>query len=238
MGQLRIMLDVTRNKSHAEVVLSSHEPFIPGTTTMFPEVVHGIRELWKDAGVRRSFDKSFEYQLNDSAAYFFENMERIMSRDYVPNSNDVLRSRVRTTGITETQIRVENVAYKEKFLGCSLGSGSHQRRNREQRVFKCAFQYESNATRISFLSCREVLPPKTKANSGCVGFVLKSTFRNTLFPISALMTVRPYCSLHLNCSSVQTVTKPKYTMLVDRGLMPLLPKSIQIRQYLIFRLLW
>ena len=43
---------------------------------------------------------------------FFENMERIMSRDYIPNSNDVLRSRVRTTGITETQIRVENVAYK------------------------------------------------------------------------------------------------------------------------------
>eukprot|EP00116_Pleurobrachia_bachei_P019414 sb/3479676/ len=35
---------------------------------------------------------------------------------------------------------------------------------------------------------RSVLPPKTKANSGCVGFVLKSIFRNTLFPISALTT--------------------------------------------------
>eukprot|EP00116_Pleurobrachia_bachei_P015272 sb/3475534/ len=66
-----------------------------------------------------------------------------------------------------------------------IWSDRHQRRNREQRVSECAFQYESNATEISFLSYRE------KANSGCVGFVLKSTFRNTLFPISALMTVRP-----------------------------------------------
>ena len=43
----------------------------------------------------------------------------------------------------------------------TLVSDRHQRRNREQRVPECAFQYESNATGISFLSCREVLPPDT-----------------------------------------------------------------------------
>ena len=38
---------------------------------------------------------------------------------------------------------------------------------------------------------RRYFPTRYKVNSGCVGFVLKGTFRNTLFPISALMTVRP-----------------------------------------------
>ena len=43
---------------------------------------------------------------------FFDNMSRIMSKDYVPTFNDVLRSRVRTTGIIETQIQVDDVSYR------------------------------------------------------------------------------------------------------------------------------
>ena len=35
-----------------------------------------------------------------------------MSKDYVPTFNDVLRSRVRTTGIIETQIQVDDVSYR------------------------------------------------------------------------------------------------------------------------------
>ena len=68
MGQLRIMLENPRNKMHAEVVLSRTEVFTPGSTDLLPDMVMALKELWKDGGVRRSFDKSFEYQLNDSAA--------------------------------------------------------------------------------------------------------------------------------------------------------------------------
>ena len=44
------------------------EPFLAGTTDLNPDIVTAIKELWRDGGIRRSFDKSFEYQLNDSAA--------------------------------------------------------------------------------------------------------------------------------------------------------------------------
>jgi hypothetical protein len=37
--------------------------------------------------------------LNDSAAYFFENVERLASPDYVPTDQDILRSRAKTTGL-------------------------------------------------------------------------------------------------------------------------------------------
>lgn len=117
MGQLRIMLETPRNKHHAEVLLTKMDLFLPGTAEMHPDIALAIRELWKDGGVRKSFDKSFEYQLNDSAAYFFENQVRILERNYVPTFGDVLRSRVRTTGIIETNMLVEHVSYRIYDVG-------------------------------------------------------------------------------------------------------------------------
>jgi hypothetical protein len=49
--------------------------------------------------------------LNDSAGYFLDSLERISKSEYVPTEQDVLRTRVRTTGIVEIQFlyKVENV---------------------------------------------------------------------------------------------------------------------------------
>ena len=41
--------------------------------------------------------------LNDSAGYFLDSLERIGKSEYVPTEQDVLRTRVRTTGIVEIQ---------------------------------------------------------------------------------------------------------------------------------------
>jgi len=43
-----------------------------------------------------------KYHLNESASYFFENIDRFMAPDYVATYQDVLRARVRTTGIQES----------------------------------------------------------------------------------------------------------------------------------------
>eukprot|EP00116_Pleurobrachia_bachei_P007966 sb/3468228/ len=64
---------------------------------------------------------------------------------------------------------------------------------------------------------RQIGPRAAKANSGCVGFVLKSRSRNTLFPISALMTVRPYYTAHHR--SAHTKVKIKIKILIrDRDM--------------------
>jgi hypothetical protein len=39
------------------------------------------------------------YQLPDSTAYFMDRLDEIMRDGYIPSEQDVLRSRVRTTGI-------------------------------------------------------------------------------------------------------------------------------------------
>ncbi|CRK21584.1 hypothetical protein BN1723_002724 [Verticillium longisporum] len=77
-----------------------------------PEVGSAIEALWKDRGVQECFKRSREYQLNDSARYYFDNIARIAAPDYMPNDQDVLRSRVKTTGITETTFIIGDLTYR------------------------------------------------------------------------------------------------------------------------------
>lgn len=43
---------------------------------------------------------------------YFEHMDRILDESYVPDEQDVLRSRVQTTGIVETSFRVKQMTYR------------------------------------------------------------------------------------------------------------------------------
>ena len=48
---------------------------------------------------------------------FFQEMGRILTADYLPNEQDVLRSRVQTTGIIETSFRVNKLIYRMVDVG-------------------------------------------------------------------------------------------------------------------------
>jgi hypothetical protein len=116
MEKLGIPYANQASQEHARVILSlsnslsSYETFPPEVTTAF------IR-LWRDAGVQECFSRAYDYQLNDSAPYYFENMDRLLREDYVPDEQDVLRSRVQTTGIIETSFRVKQLTYRVVDVG-------------------------------------------------------------------------------------------------------------------------
>lgn len=82
------------------------------------EVGQDIKALWQDKGIRNAYDyRDKIYQLNDSAAYFFDNVERFIDPDYVPTEQDVLRARVRTTGIDEAQFTFEDLSFRMLDVG-------------------------------------------------------------------------------------------------------------------------
>ncbi|XP_048781881.1 guanine nucleotide-binding protein G(t) subunit alpha-2 isoform X2 [Lagopus muta] len=85
--------------------------------TMPPELVDCIKKLWKDGGVQACFDRAAEYQLNDSAAYYLNQLDRITAPGYLPNEQDVLRSRVKTTGIIETKFSVKDLNFRMFDVG-------------------------------------------------------------------------------------------------------------------------
>uniref|UniRef100_A0A8B9JR13 Guanine nucleotide binding protein (G protein) alpha v1 n=1 Tax=Astyanax mexicanus TaxID=7994 RepID=A0A8B9JR13_ASTMX len=110
MGVLRINLANNKNKVHAHSVLSCGRCF-DEEQVLFPFVGHALCCLWADQGVRSAAARGYEYELNDSALYFFENMSRIVAADYVPTEMDVLRVRIRTTGVIETQFKVKHLVF-------------------------------------------------------------------------------------------------------------------------------
>mmetsp|Transcript_58813 Transcript_58813/g.81594 ORF Transcript_58813/g.81594 Transcript_58813/m.81594 type:complete len:357 (+) Transcript_58813:122-1192(+) len=63
----------------------------------------GIAALWNDAGIQQTVDRCNEFQLDDSAPYFFQNLERIAKENYKPSTQDILNVRAKTTGIVETE---------------------------------------------------------------------------------------------------------------------------------------
>ncbi|CAG8495635.1 11056_t:CDS:2 [Paraglomus brasilianum] len=103
------------NKHHAAVILNLPSQ-IEGDH-LPPDVSAAIKTLWTDAGVQSCFGRSREYQLNDSAKYYFDSIDRIAQPDYMPTDQDVLRSRVKTTGITETTFIIGELTYRMFDVG-------------------------------------------------------------------------------------------------------------------------
>jgi hypothetical protein len=103
-------------------VLSEEDDYYSGPISA--KVGDDLKALWVDEAVQRAFARQSEYQLNDSAKYYFDNVERISSADYVPSEQDVLRSRAKTTGIIETEFEVNGV----KFRMCDVGGQRSERK--------------------------------------------------------------------------------------------------------------
>ncbi|CAK5278893.1 unnamed protein product [Mycena citricolor] len=76
------------------------------------DLADAIRGLWRDPGVKEAVRRSREFQLNDSAVYYFNAIDRMSTPDYLPTDQDILRSRVKTTGITETTFKVGELTYR------------------------------------------------------------------------------------------------------------------------------
>lgn len=76
-----------------------------------------VEALWQDAAIQEAYRNRSSFQLNDSAKYFFDKIREISAPGYLPSSDDVLRSRVRTTGIVENQFQIEGNIFKMYDVG-------------------------------------------------------------------------------------------------------------------------
>jgi len=116
-----------QSKEAAERILAAEESFRANESLGFSkELVQDIKNLWNDPGIQTTFLRSVELnlQLNDSVEYFFENIDRIKEDGYIPNILDVLKVRVKTTGINE----IEFTLNKYKFSMTDVGGQRSERR--------------------------------------------------------------------------------------------------------------
>merc|ERR1712130_633457 len=90
---------------------------IKGDENITPTIAGHIKALWNDEGIKETFDNRAKFQLTDSAPYFFGKIDEIAKEDYIPTEQDVLRSRVRTTGIVENAFDIDGNQFKMFDVG-------------------------------------------------------------------------------------------------------------------------
>ncbi|KAF4122664.1 guanine nucleotide-binding protein subunit alpha, other [Geosmithia morbida] len=115
MVELEIDFENSENEKNMALLLVDRE--ICSEERMPSEYLDPIKALWEDGGVKTAISKGNEYALHDNLGYFVQDLDRLWDPNYVPNDQDLLRSRLRTTGITESRFDLGQLTYRMFDVG-------------------------------------------------------------------------------------------------------------------------
>jgi GTPase SAR1 family protein len=79
--------------------------------TLTEEIAGWIKALWADPAVQAAWARKSEYQVIESNVQYFSRLDAISAFGYVPPDEDILISRVRTTGIVEEAYEIDKVTF-------------------------------------------------------------------------------------------------------------------------------
>ena len=112
MKVLKIPYSNSTSEAYAQIVeqMNLNKIVIPGTDHRSyegMEMLHIVRELWDDEGVRTCYWRQKEYTISDSMSYFFANLDRLDCVDYFPTDQDILRCKQPKTGIIDYSFQIK-----------------------------------------------------------------------------------------------------------------------------------
>jgi len=113
---------------------------IKDTIRVDSKLVPHIQAVWRDPGIQKTFESRAYFQLTDSTDYYLNKIQEIAKDGWVPSQQDLLRSRVRTTGIAESDFVIEGNQFKVFDVG--------GQRNERKKWIHC-FQ---NVTAVLFVA--------------------------------------------------------------------------------------
>ncbi|KAL8994722.1 MAG: hypothetical protein Q9169_005386 [Polycauliona sp. 2 TL-2023] len=109
MREIGMDYEIPESHEHERVIAAAEDI---GTEDSFPpQGLPAMKALWHDPSVQATIRRGNEYALHDNIQYYYDNIDRLFAKDYLPNDQDVLRSRLRTTGITETLFELGQLKY-------------------------------------------------------------------------------------------------------------------------------
>jgi GTPase SAR1 family protein len=79
---------------------------IQDAETLTEAVGTAIRKVWKAQFMQDLWQRKHEIAVYPWANYYFENVKRIASKNFVPKNEDILRAKLRTTGIHEITLAI------------------------------------------------------------------------------------------------------------------------------------
>jgi len=116
METLHISLGNPDNERHLVLIMAQSDQV--ASDNIDPQVGEAVVALWADTGIRSCAKKAgAAYHLNDSAVYYFDQLNTILNPSYLPSDQDILRSRVKTTGIVENTFLFNNSTFRIYDVG-------------------------------------------------------------------------------------------------------------------------
>eukprot|EP01129_Flabellula_baltica_P006899 TRINITY_DN2634_c0_g1_i1.p1 TRINITY_DN2634_c0_g1~~TRINITY_DN2634_c0_g1_i1.p1 ORF type:complete len:349 (-),score=70.40 TRINITY_DN2634_c0_g1_i1:24-1070(-) len=130
LSQMRVVLEAA---AFLQIQLQSQEALdeagkllqLPPNAPWTQEIAESIKILWMDQGIKETYELGqTRYQLNETAGYFFDRIDLFTDPNYVPTPDDILRARVRSTGIEEATFIFDS----NRFLVVDVGGQRSERR--------------------------------------------------------------------------------------------------------------
>jgi len=81
------------------------------------EIGAAIKALWKDPGILHTWEHRAQFQIVESVKYYFNEIDRIMQPDYVASQQDMLLSRIRTSGIVTERYVIDGSNFEMYDVG-------------------------------------------------------------------------------------------------------------------------
>lgn len=136
---MRVILEaaaILKIQLHSEEALLAAQKILglpPSGNQWNHEIGSAVKLLWQDVGIKETFALGMKkYQLNETANYFFDRVDQFLDPNYIPTYDDILRVRVRSTGIEEATFTFNKIKYKVVDVG-----GQRSERRKWIHCFDC-----------------------------------------------------------------------------------------------------
>jgi len=115
---IRAFLELGKVFSEQSAVLAEEVSSLSNTHAWSSELGEKLIALWSDPELKDlAAVAESKFGLNDTAEYFFDNLNRFLSDDYCPDNDDLIRARVRTTGIEEASFSFDGTVFTVVDVG-------------------------------------------------------------------------------------------------------------------------
>jgi len=110
--RLEYKLETAEEEAAAERVLRvANAENMPEEFIMPPEMADDVVLLWNSRAVKEAFARKNEFWILDGAEYYFERCKAATAPGFVPNEEDVIMARARTTGIVLTEVVADDLTW-------------------------------------------------------------------------------------------------------------------------------
>jgi len=119
-GMIRILFACNEWSLEIPKKYKAQADLVMNATELTEDVAQAVQILWETDAVKQAYSRNNEIQLPGGASgttYYVEHAMRFANRGYLPTQDDVIRAKLRTTGITEVTFNVGQTEFTMVDVG-------------------------------------------------------------------------------------------------------------------------